>query len=94
AFAGVGNSITNIHKELKNEITQVVGDSLVKQDAAGVINIGKEVTGNTINIANKTGVHRVISGVGEGKNNDDAVNKGQLDKSLKDLSNNLQSEDS
>ncbi|WP_208436346.1 hypothetical protein, partial [Bartonella phoceensis] len=41
AFAGVGNSITNIHKELKNEITQVVGDSLVKQDAAGVINIGK-----------------------------------------------------
>ncbi|WP_208436355.1 hypothetical protein, partial [Bartonella phoceensis] len=35
-----------------------------------------------------------ISGVGEGKNNDDAVNKGQLDKSLKDLSNNLQSEDS
>ncbi|WP_375694700.1 hypothetical protein, partial [Bartonella sp. AC158YNML] len=49
AFEGVGSSFTNIHKELKNEITKVLGDSLVKQDAdTTVINIGKEVEGTSI----------------------------------------------
>ncbi|WP_208439307.1 hypothetical protein, partial [Bartonella tribocorum] len=32
AFASVGSSFSNLHKELKNEINQVVSDSLVKQD--------------------------------------------------------------
>ncbi|WP_208436353.1 hypothetical protein, partial [Bartonella phoceensis] len=76
--------------EITKEITNVRDDSLVKKDpTTNRIDIGKEIEGSKISIANKTGVHRVISGVGEGKNNDEAVNKGQLDKSLKDLSNNL-----
>ncbi|WP_375695370.1 hypothetical protein [Bartonella sp. AC90GZZY] len=50
AFSDVSSSFTNI----KNDITNVVSDSLVKQDAeTKVVNIGKEVEGNTISVANK-----------------------------------------
>ncbi|WP_208438219.1 hypothetical protein, partial [Bartonella taylorii] len=91
ALAGVGTSITNV----KKEITNVVSDSLVKQDAeTKAINIGKEVEGSEINIANKTGADRTLSGVKAATQNNEAVNKGQLDKRLEELSKNIQSEDS
>ncbi|WP_375616966.1 hypothetical protein, partial [Bartonella sp. AP58NXGY] len=91
AFAGVASSITNVH----NDITNVVSESLVKQDnETAPITVGKETNGTVINVANKNGVKRVISGVEDAKDNNDAVNKGQLDASLKELSTSLQSEDS
>ncbi|WP_374112223.1 hypothetical protein [Bartonella harrusi] len=95
AFAGVGTSFTNIHKELKKEISQVVSDSLVKWDeTTKSINIGKEKDGTAINIANKDKGDRILSGVKAGQNDNEAVNKGQLDKSLEKLSNSLQSDES
>ncbi|WP_187147394.1 YadA-like family protein [Bartonella grahamii] len=95
AFAGVGTSFTNIHNEINKEISKVVGDSLVKQDEkTKVINIGKEVEGSEINIANKTGMDRTLSGVQAATKDNEAVNKGQLDKGLTDLSNSLQSDES
>ncbi|WP_273757235.1 hypothetical protein, partial [Bartonella sp. MM73XJBT] len=99
ALSGVGNSITNVKnditKQIKNEISNVKGDSLVKKDAAtNVINIGKEVEGSEINVANKSGGSRTLSGVKEATKDNEAVNKGQLDKDLKKLSESLQSEDS
>ncbi len=94
AFEGVGSSFTNIHKELKNEISQVVGNSLVKQDDAGLITIGKEVAGSEINVANKTGEERTLSGVKAATKDNEAVNKKQLEEHLKDLSSSLQSDES
>ncbi|WP_273791567.1 Vomp family autotransporter [Bartonella sp. CM31XJBT] len=95
ALAGVGASITNVRKEINNEITNVVSDSLAKQDEkTKVINIGTEVEGSEINIANKDKGDRILSGVKEATKNNEAVNKEQLDKSLEKLSNNLQSDES
>ncbi len=95
AFAGVGSSFTNIHNEINKEISKVVGDSLVKQDeTTKVINIGGEVEGTSITIANKAGADRTLSGVQAATKDNEAVNKGQLDKGLKDLSNSLQSDES
>ncbi|WP_305883487.1 Vomp family autotransporter [Bartonella sp. B1098] len=95
AFAGVGSSFTNIHNELKNEINQVVRDSLVKQDEESkVIKIGAEKGGTSITIANSDGTDRTLSGVKAAENDNEAVNKAQLDHSLEVLSNSLQSEDS
>ncbi|UNE54516.1 Vomp family autotransporter [Bartonella machadoae] len=95
AFAGVGSSFTNIHNEVKNKISQVVKDSLVKQDEkTKVIKIGGEQDGTTITIADKDNKDRILSGVKAAANDNEAVNKGQLDKGLKDLSNSLQSEES
>uniref|UniRef100_UPI0035D0895E YadA-like family protein n=1 Tax=Bartonella sp. MR90HLJMH TaxID=3243559 RepID=UPI0035D0895E len=95
AFAGVGSSFTNIHNEINKEISKVVGDSLVKQDEkTKVINIGKEVEGSEINIANKAGADRTLSGVKAATKDNEAVNKGQLEKGLTDLSNSLQSDES
>uniref|UniRef100_UPI0035CEB4D5 Vomp family autotransporter n=1 Tax=Bartonella sp. AP83NXGY TaxID=3243504 RepID=UPI0035CEB4D5 len=82
AFAGVGSSFTNIHKELKNEINKVVGDSLVKQDdATKVIKIGGEKEGSAITIANMNGDTRSLSGVKAGtlsEGSTEAVNGSQL----------------
>ncbi|WP_375657946.1 YadA-like family protein [Bartonella sp. CL436QHHD] len=99
ALAGVGNSFTNIRneisKEINNEIANVKGDSLVKKDqATKFITIGKEVEGSEINIANSSKADRTLSGVKAATQNNEAVNKGQLDESLKKLSNSLQSDDS
>ncbi|WP_375636759.1 Vomp family autotransporter, partial [Bartonella sp. MR90HLJMH] len=99
AFAGVGNSITNVKneitKQINNEIANVKGDSLVKKDATtNLITIGKEVEGSEINIANKTGTDRTLSGVKAATKDNEAVNKGQLEKGLTDLSNSLQSDES
>ncbi|WP_164713719.1 Vomp family autotransporter [Bartonella vinsonii] len=106
AFEGVGtsfekvkDSITNVKneitKEIKNEITNVKGDSLVKWDEGHqIIKIGAEKYGNTITIADKDGKGRTLSGLKAAEHNDEAVNKGQLDESLKKLSNSLQSDES
>ncbi|EJF79063.1 hypothetical protein MCQ_00924, partial [Candidatus Bartonella washoeensis Sb944nv] len=58
------------------------------------MNIGAEKDGTSINIANKSGVDRTLSGVKAAENDNEAVNKSQLDKSLKKLSDTLQSEES
>ncbi|WP_375673249.1 YadA-like family protein [Bartonella sp. CL25QHWL] len=99
ALAGVGNSFINIRneisKEINNEIANVKGDSLVKKDqATNLITIGKEVEGSEINIANSSKADRTLSGVKAATQNNEAVNKGQLDESLEKLSNSLQSDDS
>ncbi|CDO39557.1 surface protein/adhesin [Bartonella henselae] len=94
AFEGVGTSFTNIKseitKQINNEIINVKGDSLVKRDlATNLITIGKEIEGSTINIANKSGEARTISGVKEAVNNNEAVNKGQLDTNIKKVEDKL-----
>ncbi|QEE08460.1 surface protein/Bartonella adhesin [Bartonella kosoyi] len=102
AFASVGTSFSNLHNEMtnavtniNNQISQVVSDNLVKQDATtNLINIGKEVAGSEINIANKDQGDRTLSGVKAAENDNEAVNKAQLDQSLEQLSNSLQSDDS
>uniref|UniRef100_UPI0035D0F57F Vomp family autotransporter n=1 Tax=Bartonella sp. AP4SXKL TaxID=3243496 RepID=UPI0035D0F57F len=82
AFAGVGASFTNIHKELQSEINKVVGDSLVKQDdATKVIKIGDEKEGSAITISNMNGDARSLSGVKAGtlsEGSTEAVNGSQL----------------
>ncbi|WP_375645693.1 Vomp family autotransporter [Bartonella sp. TT29SHDZB] len=84
AFTGVNISI---HK-IDNKISDVVKNSLVKQDggASGVITIGKDTAGTEINIAGYAGVARSISGVKAAEKGDEAVNKDQLDKSIEKIS--------
>ncbi|WP_336294856.1 Vomp family autotransporter, partial [Bartonella sp. CB169] len=90
ALTGVGSSFTNMQesitkevvKQISNEVSNVKGESLVKQDAGThVINIGKEVEGNTINIANSQDELRILSGVKAGALSEasmEAVNGSQL----------------
>uniref|UniRef100_UPI0035D04F67 hypothetical protein n=1 Tax=Bartonella sp. AP1QHHD TaxID=3243474 RepID=UPI0035D04F67 len=99
AFEGVGTSITNVQNKLTEQVNNVINkvesESFVQQDkTTHRLTIGAAVEGSEINIANKTGADRIISGVGEATKDNEAVNKGQLDKSLKDLSTSLQSDDS
>ncbi|WP_208439308.1 hypothetical protein, partial [Bartonella tribocorum] len=58
------------------------------------ITIGSKVEGSEINVANSKGSDRTLSGVKEATKSNEAVNKGQFDKSLKELSDSLQSDDS
>ncbi|WP_455479532.1 Vomp family autotransporter [Bartonella sp. B23] len=106
AFTEVGNSITNVNDNIttvKNELTSQInseisnmkGDLLVKQDeTTHAITIGKEVEGDEISIANSSNADRTISGVKAATQDNEAVNKGQFDQGLKDLSDSLQSGDS
>ncbi|EJF96737.1 hypothetical protein ME9_00442, partial [Bartonella taylorii 8TBB] len=88
----VTNEITN---QVNNAITKVEGESLVKQDKkTKVITIGGETDGTSISLANSDGADRTLSGVKAAEKDNEAVNKGQLEKSLKDLSKDLQSDDS
>ncbi|WP_375695272.1 hypothetical protein, partial [Bartonella sp. AC90GZZY] len=83
AFTGVNTSITNID----NKISEVVKNSLVKQDGVSApITIGKDTAGTEINIAGYAGVARSISGVKAAEKGDEAVNKDQLDKSIDKIS--------
>ncbi|WP_281431937.1 Vomp family autotransporter [Bartonella doshiae] len=83
AFSTVDNSITNI----QNQITNATKNSLVKQEgAADTITIGMATGGTKINVANKNGDARTISGVKSAERNDEAVNKEQLDKSIEKIS--------
>ncbi|WP_375666148.1 hypothetical protein [Bartonella sp. TT121SHDZB] len=71
------------------------GDSLVKKEAGtNRITIGKEVEGSEINIADKGSKDRILSGVKEATKSNEAINKGQFDKGLKELSESIQSDDS
>ncbi|WP_375615381.1 YadA-like family protein [Bartonella sp. AC10YNML] len=94
ALAGVGSSITNVQNKLteqvNNVITKVESESFVQQDkTTSRLTIGAKVGGAEINIANESGGDRIISGVGEAKNNNDAVNKGQLDSNIKNVNDNV-----
>ncbi|MBB4076029.1 autotransporter adhesin, partial [Bartonella fuyuanensis] len=94
AFEGVGAAFTNIKSEITNQInnaiTNVQGDSLVKKDATtNHITIGKEVAGDEINIANNTNEARILSGVKDAVKANEAVNKGQLDKSIENANNEI-----
>ncbi|WP_375660149.1 MULTISPECIES: Vomp family autotransporter [unclassified Bartonella] len=83
AFTGVNTSITNID----NKISDVVKNSLVKQDGVSApITIGKDTAGTEVNIAGYAGVARSISGVKAAVKGDEAVNKDQLDKSIEKIS--------
>ncbi|WP_281432486.1 Vomp family autotransporter [Bartonella taylorii] len=83
AFSSVNNSITDI----QNQITNATKNSLVKQEEnEGAITIGKATGGTKINVANKLGEDRIISGVKAAVANNEAVNKEQLDKSIEKVS--------
>ncbi|EJF81254.1 hypothetical protein MCS_00528, partial [Bartonella doshiae NCTC 12862 = ATCC 700133] len=75
AFDGVDSSITDIY----NKITNVTKNSLVKQDGGenSPITVGKETGGTKIDITGSDGV-RTIAGVKAAVNDDEAVNKKQL----------------
>ncbi|WP_375659487.1 Vomp family autotransporter [Bartonella sp. MR30HLJHH] len=86
AFSTVDNSITNI----QNQITNATKNSLVKQEEnEGIITIGMATGGTEINVANKSGSARTISGVKAAVNDDEAVNKKQLDGKIADISNSI-----
>ncbi|WP_375696816.1 Vomp family autotransporter [Bartonella sp. AC70YNML] len=87
AFTGVNVSI---HK-IDNKISDVVKNSLVKQNGVSApITIGKDTAGTEINIAGYAGVARKISGVQAAEKGDEAVNKDQLDKSIKDITKDIE----
>ncbi|WP_273755727.1 Vomp family autotransporter [Bartonella sp. MM73XJBT.G] len=91
ALAGVGSSITNVKNDIKNEITSVKGDSLVKWDEETKhINIGGDKEEATINIADKGSNNRILSGVKDAEEANEAVNKGQLDKNVTKLSKDIE----
>ncbi|WP_375644229.1 MULTISPECIES: YadA-like family protein [unclassified Bartonella] len=89
AFSGVGKLFTKV----QNAISDVISNLLVTKNE-DVINIGKGVEGSEINIANKSGKDRTLSGVKAAEKDNEAVNKEQFDKGLKDLSDTLLSDSS
>ncbi|MBX4335404.1 Vomp family autotransporter [Bartonella raoultii] len=95
AFEGFNSSLTNIHDEMSNALNTVEGNNLVKQDPESKnITIGGEREGDEVNIANKDHEDRRLSGIKAGEKANEAVNKGQLDQGLKELTNSLQSDGS
>ncbi|WP_375624691.1 MULTISPECIES: Vomp family autotransporter [unclassified Bartonella] len=88
AFAGVDNSITDIY----NQINNVTENSLVKQEGgvSAPITIGKDTAGTEINVAGIGKIARKISGVKAAEKGDEAVNKDQLDKSIKDITKDIE----
>ncbi len=77
-------------QEIKN---QIAGSSLVKQDdeEVGRITIGVATGGFEINVANVSGESRTISGVKAAVNNDEAVNKEQLEGQIADVIDSIKS---
>ncbi|WP_375650943.1 Vomp family autotransporter [Bartonella sp. OT172YNZD] len=88
AFAGVDNSITDIY----NQINNVTENSLVKQEGgvSAPVTIGKDTAGTEINVAGIGKIARKISGVKAAEKGDEAVNKDQLDKSIKDITKDIE----
>ncbi|WP_208441012.1 Vomp family autotransporter [Bartonella raoultii] len=91
ALAGVGSSITNVQNKITNQInnaiTKVEGESFIQQDKETKrLTIGAKTEGTEIDVSNTSGASRIISGVADAKNNNDAVNKGQLDKGIENVS--------
>ncbi|WP_150222255.1 Vomp family autotransporter [Bartonella kosoyi] len=94
ALSGVGTSFTNIQKQVTEQINHVINkvesENLVqKEKATNNITIGAKIEGSIINIANKNGEARALSGVKEATKENEAVNKGQLDTSIKDFNNEI-----
>ncbi|GAA5109833.1 Vomp family autotransporter [Bartonella jaculi] len=82
AFTGVNVSIKNINDKIIN----MKENNLVQQEGiSGVITIGAKTAGTEINIAGVGGLARKISGVQAAEKGDEAVNKDQLDKSIKGI---------
>ncbi|EJF79823.1 hypothetical protein MCO_00516, partial [Bartonella sp. DB5-6] len=81
AFTGVSSSFTSLDKKIENVVVNAAGDSLVKQDTAGLITIGGKVGGAKVSIANVDNTLRTLSGVNAGSisaNSTDAINGSQL----------------
>ncbi len=81
-------------QQLDGQIADVVdtikSNSLVKrEEETNRIIIGKEIEGTEINIANKLGDARTISGVKEAVKDDEAVNKKQLDGEIGDITDSI-----
>ncbi|WP_455479527.1 Vomp family autotransporter [Bartonella sp. B23] len=82
AFTSMNNSITDIYSRIDN----ITGDSIVKWDEEQkLITIGAEKGGTKIDITGGAG-DRIIAGVKDAVNDNEAVNKGQLDKSIAQIS--------
>ncbi len=81
ALTGVNTSFANLDKKIENVVTNVAGDSLVKQDDTGLITIGGKVSGTKVSIANSGNVVRTLTGVDAGSItaiSTDAINGSQL----------------
>ncbi|SSZ39869.1 Vomp family autotransporter [Bartonella grahamii] len=85
AFAAVDSSITDIYSQINN----VTENSLVKwHEDQKLITIGKEKGGTKIDITGTEGA-RTIAGVKAAENDDEAVNKKQLDDTVTNINNNV-----
>ncbi len=76
AFGAVDNSITDIYSKVSD-----MSDNDLVQYNDGIVTVGKLIGGSVIDILNKDGIARVISGVKEGAltgKSTDAVNGAQL----------------
>ncbi|AQX26200.1 YadA-like family protein [Bartonella sp. Raccoon60] len=70
AFKGVDGSITDLYSKIAN----VAGDSLVQQEKGnGRITIGSKVGGTAIDLTNKEGKGRTLSGLADGKLSDSST---------------------
>ncbi len=82
AFKGVDGSM----KDIRNEITNITTNSLVQQDIdTKLITIGARRGGTKIDISDRPGKDRTLSGVKAAVQGNEAVNKDQLDKSLREI---------
>ncbi|WP_375658501.1 Vomp family autotransporter [Bartonella sp. MR30HLJHH] len=85
AFAAVDSYITDIYSQINN----VASNSLVQWDEGEkLITIGKEKGGTKIDITGTEGA-RTIAGVKAAENDDEAVNKKQLDDTVTNINNNV-----
>ncbi|AQX20942.1 Head domain of trimeric autotransporter adhesin [Bartonella sp. CDC_skunk] len=70
AFVGVDGSITDLYSKIAN----VAGDSLVQQEKGnGRITIGSKVGGTAIDLTNKEGKGRTLSGLADGQLSDSST---------------------
>ncbi|WP_212111016.1 Vomp family autotransporter [Bartonella queenslandensis] len=94
ALSGVGTSFTNVQKQITEQINYVINkvesENLVQQEeVTNNITIGAKIEGSIINITNKNSEDRTLSGVKEATKGNEAVNKGQLDTSIKEANNEI-----
>ncbi|MBX4336578.1 hypothetical protein [Bartonella raoultii] len=83
-------NLGQLNKTKQEVEKQVAASSFVKQDPETKrITIGKEVAGDEINIANNMNEARRLSGVKEAVNDNEAVNKAQLDTNIKKVEDKL-----
>ncbi len=86
AFAAVNssfeNTYTNIRNEFTSELTNMKSDNLVQQSgSSGAITIGQAINGASIDVKDRSGVSRILTGLADGEISTfskDAVNGSQL----------------